>query len=1201
MKRLLLPLLAIAPFLLSTNLLAQIPRQISLQGVLANTSNGQILPDGTHQLTIKLYDAPNGGTALHTETISAATVRGVFSTTLGVATPIPTTVDFSKQYYVGITVDGGSEMNPRTALTAAPYSLNALKASQADNATTAVRAAFADTAGYAATAGIANGVAAGATGVVTSINGESGAMTIVGSGATTVTQNGKQVIVSTSNANAGIRQIRNTDTKLVITDSAGVLTTINIRPNSLGERELADNSVGSLEIIDRSITPLKLDNQAVEEPKIASGAVSTRTIAAGAVTNDKLAIGAITSEKILDGTILAQDIANGAITNAKLLDGAVTTEKILDGTIITQDLADGSVTSAKILDATIATQDLADGSVTSAKILDATIATQDLADGSVTSAKILDATIATQDLADGSVNSAKILDATIATQDLADGSVNSAKILDATIATQDLANGSVTLPKINSTGATAGQAIMFDGANLVYGFPQAGSLVLPFSQTANFAATLFTLTNTGTGGSGNFVINNAASSSNALSGNTNGTGVGVFGAHTSTTGTAAGVRGESNSTDASAVGVAGVITSTAPGGFSAGVRGINNGTGGLGIGVYGSQAGSGWGVYGFAPGGIGVNGNTSSGFGVYGSSASGVGVYGSSSTGNAGQFEVTNTNSTGSGVRANQFGLGHGVYATVNNTANVMAAVRGETNGDGYGLFGQATGNGNAGFFQISNPASISSTVSVTTNGIGSGVTVQLTNASNGARGIDVLQAGVGPGVFATSAGGNAVWGITSSISAAGVIGDNTFGEAVVGRNRGGNGVGAVVGRNDSSGYGVRGFNTKNGTGVLGQAGISGGTGVAGRFENVNAANTSITLEVETNGIGSGIRVELPNASNGARGIDVLQAGVGPGVFATSAGGNAVWGITSSISAAGVIGDNTFGEAVVGRNRGGNGVGAVVGRNDSSGYGVRGFNTKNGIGVLGQSGISGGTGVAGRFENVNAANTSDALQVSTNSAGNAARFTGNVVVTGNLTVSGTVAKGGGTFKIDHPLDPKNKYLYHSFVESDEMMNIYNGNITLNSQGEATVTMPAWFQALNTEFRYQLTCIGGFAQVYVADEMEGNQFKIAGGKPGMKVSWQVTGVRNDPFAQKYRVEVEVEKPAAERGNYLHPEAYGMYSTIPAQPVVNELRPASQQFSSDSPASAIENSARIQEATSVNAAPAATASSAASGPATQAPQQ
>jgi hypothetical protein len=100
-----------------------------------------------------------------------------------------------------------------------------------------------------------------------------------------------------------------------------------------------------------------------------------------------------------------------------------------------------------------------------------------------------------------------------------------------------------------------------------------------------------------------------------------------------------------------------------------------------------------------------------------------------------------------------------------------------------------------------------------------------------------------------------------------------------------------------------------------------------------------------------------------------------------------VWGISQTISGAGVIGDNTFGEAVVGRNRGGNGVGAVVGRNDSAGYGVRGFNTKGGIGVLGQAGVAGGTGVGGRFENVNAASPSNALEVATNGTGHAALFT----------------------------------------------------------------------------------------------------------------------------------------------------------------------------------------------------------------------
>ncbi len=317
------------------------------------------------------------------------------------------------------------------------------------------------------------------------------------------------------------------------------------------------------------------------------------------------------------------------------------------------------------------------------------------------------------------------------------------------------------------------------------------------------------------------------------------------------------------------------------------------------------------------------------------------------------------------------------------------------------------------------------------------------------------------------------------------------------------------------------------------------GASNVGSFVIDNGASVASVLNLNHNGIGNGLAIQLSNASNGGRGVDVTQSGVGPGVFATSAGGNAVWGITSSISAAGVIGDNTFGEAVVGRNRGGNGVGAVVGRNDSSGYGVRGFNTKNGYGVLGQAGISGGTGTAGRFENVNAANTSDALQVVTNSSGNAARFTGNVVVNGNLTVSGTVAKGGGTFKIDHPLDPKNQYLYHSFVESDQMMNLYDGVTRLDEKGEATVTLPKWFEALNGDFRYQLTAIGAPGPgLYIAEEISGNRFRIAGGTPGMKVSWQVAGVRHDAYAEKNRIQVEVAKPEGERGTYLHPDAFGV---------------------------------------------------------------
>ena len=108
-----------------------------------------------------------------------------------------------------------------------------------------------------------------------------------------------------------------------------------------------------------------------------------------------------------------------------------------------------------------------------------------------------------------------------------------------------------------------------------------------------------------------------------------------------------------------------------------------------------------------------------------------------------------------------------------------------------------------------------------------------------------------------------------------------------------------------------------------------------------------------------------------------------------------------------------------------------------------------------------------------------------NSVGYAGYFYGRVSVTG------TLSKGSGSFKIDHPMDPENKYLYHSFVESPDMKNIYDGVTQLDNKGEIWVELPNYFDALNKDFRYQLTCIGSFGQVYIAEEIQNNRFKIAG--------------------------------------------------------------------------------------------------------------
>jgi len=143
---------------------------------------------------------------------------------------------------------------------------------------------------------------------------------------------------------------------------------------------------------------------------------------------------------------------------------------------------------------------------------------------------------------------------------------------------------------------------------------------------------------------------------------------------------------------------------------------------------------------------------------------------------------------------------------------------------------------------------------------------------------------------------------------------------------------------------------------------------------------------------------------------------------------------------------------------------------------------------------------------------------------------------GDVAVTGTLSKGGGAFKIDHPLDPENKYLYHSFVESPDMMNIYNGNITTDASGEAVVTLPDWFDTLNRDFRYQLTVVGQFAQAIVGSEIHNNRFTIKTNVGNVKVSWQVTGIRQDAYANAHRIPVEEDKSARERGYYLHPDAF-----------------------------------------------------------------
>lgn len=269
-----------------------------------------------------------------------------------------------------------------------------------------------------------------------------------------------------------------------------------------------------------------------------------------------------------------------------------------------------------------------------------------------------------------------------------------------------------------------------------------------------------------------------------------------------------------------------------------------------------------------------------------------------------------------------------------------------------------------------------------------------------------------------------------------------------------------------------------------------------------------------------------------------------------SSTGDGVQGFTSAASGlwAGVFGESTNRFGVFGVSTNNDGVRGQSGGSVSSG--VFGVSTHpSGCGVYGSnaatytdgylSGQYGAWGKRGDYEGMLGFSDGGVFgrPIPSNNYGYLGMLNYAGLFSGDVMISGTLSKASATFKIDHPLDHENKNPYHSFVESPDVMNVYNGIVLLDGNGEATVPLPAYFEALNKDFRYQLTCVGGYAPVYFAGEVQNNSYRIAGGTAGLKVSWQVTGIRQDAYAKAHPIAPEVEKPAHERGWYLHPVEHG----------------------------------------------------------------
>jgi len=535
MRQYLLSLFLVASLALSLGTAnAQVPRSFSYQGVVMDNS-GHFISDGPHNILLKLYDSFGAVTEIYSENqIGVVFVKGLFNVMIGSVTAIPSSLAFDKGYFLGVSVDGGAEMTPRTPLSAAPY---------------AIRASVADA------------LSPNATGVVTSVNTQGGAITIQGGGGTTVTNTGSIFTISSSGSGGtGIQGVQNGDASIAVTNPNGPTATIKVADNGITAGKIAANAVGYVQI------------------------------------------------------------AGNAVGTAQLV------------------------------------------------------------------------------------------------------------------------NGGVTPAKLDVTGSTNGQVLTSNGSTVSWQTPPGGGLTLPYTNSIISGSDLFSLTNGGTGAA-------------------------VVGVHGAATGTTEGIRGESNSTANSASAIHGIINPIAPGSYSAAVKGENKGTAGSGIGVIGTQAGSGWGVYGEVPDGVGIYGLATN---------NGTGVYGSSTKGSGGTFAITNSSNSNSALNASTVGTGAASTYTINNTASGANALNAVT-----------SGTGGAGYMEVTNtsptaPALEVKTASTAATTIGifgliTGSTTGVSNVATAVVGEHDGTNGIGIGVWGKHAGtGTGVFGSVSGNGGYGVIGTGT-------------------------------------------------------------------------------------------------------------------------------------------------------------------------------------------------------------------------------------------------------------------------------------------------------------------------------------------------------------------------------------------------------------------------------------------
>lgn len=311
---------------------------------------------------------------------------------------------------------------------------------------------------------------------------------------------------------------------------------------------------------------------------------------------------------------------------------------------------------------------------------------------------------------------------------------------------------------------------------------------------------------------------------------------------------------------------------------------------------------------------------------------------------------------------------------------------------------------------------------------------------------------------------------------------------------------------------------------------------------NYNYSYTALTQPVNATTIGTN-NYSIVNSPNNGEIYGIQNLGIANG---TNNNGGNVYGIRNYSMSNGLnlAGGNLYGFNSSTQSNGNNN-GTIYGIYNLTGS--NGANTGTGLryGIYNTWTENGATPSAGNTYGIYS--TNGALAGSTNTVygiyseatggaiNYAGYFQGNVMINGNFTATGVKA-----FTIDHPLDPENKYLKHFCLESNEVLNHYSGTITTDENGLAIVQLPDYFEAINIDFRYQLTVIGSFAQVIIKEEIKNNQFTIQSDIPNIKVCWQVEAKRNDQNIILNPATDVVDKLTNEKGKYLQPELFNQNS-------------------------------------------------------------